>query len=106
LEKHLTPLFDRIVLEPIYETRSDVVWTPDEISRWQNGKLSISGKVKAIGGDVSGVEIGQIVYHSDSCAKPSVISGDEIRIIREDDVMFISDLPVKSLWVGAEEAYD
>jgi co-chaperonin GroES (HSP10) len=102
----MTPLFDRLALAPIYEPRSDKLWTPDEISRWQNGKLSISGRVTAIGPDVQGVSVGDVVYHSDSCAKPFDINGNEIRIIHQDDIMFVSDEPVKTAWIGAEEDYD
>ena len=102
----MRPLFGRVALEPIYETRSDVLWTPEELSRWKNGELSISGKVVAIGPEVTGVEVGETVYHSDSCAQPFDINGNEIRIINQDDIMFMTNRPIKSYWLGAQENYD
>lgn len=98
----IKPLGNRILISPIVETRSEVIWTPEQLSRWGNGLLATKGTVLAVGPDVDGVEVGEIAHFSDSCGKPCA---DGI-LIREDDVMFVSDATVKAEWIGAEEVHD
>lgn len=93
------PLANRILIAPIVEARSDVIWTPDQLSRWGNGLLATKGSVLAIGPDVEEVAVGEVVHFSDSCGKPCP---DGI-LIREDDVMFVEEEPVKAEWIGAME---
>lgn len=98
----IRPLSNRIVIDPIFYPMSDAVWTPTQRSRYKNGQASISGKVIAVGPRVTGAAVGDIVYHSDSCFKEF----DGVRMIREDDIMFITDEPVDAKWLGADEVYE
>lgn len=82
--------------------RSDVIWTPEQLSRWGNGLLATSGTVLALGPEVDGIEVGEVVHFSDSCGKPCA---DGI-LIREDDVMFVCDADVKAEWLGAKEVHE
>lgn len=86
------------------EARSDVIWTPEQLSRWGNGLLATKGRVVSLGPecDPEAVHVGEIVHFSDSCGKPC----PEGILIREDDVMFVEDEPVKAEWIGAVEVAD
>jgi len=61
--------------------------------------LATKGRVLDLGPDVYEVKVGEVVHFSDSCGKPCA----EGILIREDDVMFIEDEPVKAEWIGAME---
>jgi len=98
----IRPLGNRILISPIIDTRSDVIWTPEVMSRWGNGLLATKGTVLAIGPEVDAVALGEIVHFSDSCGKPC----EDGVLIREDDVMFVEEAPVKTEWVGAVEVAD
>lgn len=100
----IRPLGNRILVSPIVEARSDVIWTPEQLSRWGNGLLATKGTVLAVGPDVDpeAIKVLEIVHFSDSCGKPCA---DGI-LIREDDVMFVEEVPVKVEWLGAEEVHD
>lgn len=96
----IKPLANRILISPIVEARSDVLWTPEQLSRWGNGLLATKGTVLALGPDVFDVSVGEVVHFSDSCGKPCA---DGI-LIREDDVMFAEcGESIKAEWVGATE---
>ena len=94
----------RVVLEPILEYPSDVIQAPNRTSRWKNGAISICGRVVSLGRENSGLQVGDIVYHSDSCGKK--IDDEKYNVIHEDDIMFTSEQPLPVQWVGAEERYD
>lgn len=95
----IQPLGNRILVSPIVEARSDVIWTPEQLSRWGNGLLAVKGTVLAVGPDVDGVAVGEKVHFSDSCGKPC----DDGIVIREDDVAFVYEDDIKIEWVGATE---
>lgn len=95
----IKPLANRILIAPIVESRSDVIWTPEQLSRWGNGLLATKGRVLELGPEVYEVKVGEVVHFSDSCGKPCA----EGILIREDDVMFVEEEPVKAEWVGAME---
>jgi hypothetical protein len=97
----IRPLGNRILVSPIVESRSDVIWTPEQLSRWGNGLLATKGTVLALGPEVDpdAIKVGEVAHFSDSCGKPCA---DGI-LIREDDVMFVCDASVKAEWVGAVE---
>ena len=94
----------RVIVEPVLERPSSVIEVPARASRWKNDGLTICGRVVALGRTGAGLEIGQYVYHSDSCALP--VQDGELRSLHEDDIMFVSDTLVPTQWVGAEESYD
>ena len=98
----IKPLGNRILIAPIVEARSDVIWTPEQLSRWGNGLLATKGRILATGPEANDVFVGEIVHFSDSCGKPCP---DGI-LIREDDVMFVEEEPVKTEWIGATEVAD
>lgn len=97
----IKPLANRLLVAPIVESRSDVLWTPEQLSRWGNGLLATKGRVLEIGPDAYQVKVGEVVHFSDSCGKPCA---DGI-LIREDDVMFVDEEPetIKAEWIGAVE---
>lgn len=97
----IKPLANRILVSPIVESRSDVIWTPEQLSRWGNGLLATKGRVLELGPEVYEVKVGEVVHFSDSCGKPCA---DGV-LIREDDVMFVDDEPetIKAEWIGATE---
>ncbi len=97
----IQPLANRLLIAPIVESRSDVIWTPEQLSRWGNGLLATKGRVLEIGPEVYEVKVGEVVHFSDSCGKPCA----EGILIREDDVMFVDDEPgtIKAEWIGATE---
>lgn len=94
----------RIVVEPVLEMPSSVVAVPNRVSRWKNGNVSVCGRVVAVGRAGVGVEVGQYVYHSDSCAIP--INDGKFNVIHEDDVMFLTNVLLPVEWVGAEENFN
>lgn len=98
----IKPLANRLLIAPIVESRSDVIWTPEQLSRWGNGLLATKGTVLALGPDVQDVAVGEVVHFSDSCGKPC----EDGILIREDDVMFVEEAPVKAEWLGAVEVAD
>lgn len=97
----MKPLGNRIAVRPFREKRSDILWTPETMSRWGNGVQCTKGEVVALGPDVDHdqLKIGDVVHFSDSCGKPA----DDLLMIREDDVMFVEEEPVKAEWIGAQE---
>lgn len=96
----IQPLANRLLISPIVEARSGVIWTPEQLSRWGNGLLATKGTVLAIGPGVHEVAVGEVVHFSDSCGKPCT----EGILIREDDVMFVeAGEPIKAEWIGAAE---
>jgi co-chaperonin GroES (HSP10) len=95
----IKPLGNRILITPIVENRSEVLWTPAQLSRWGNGLLATKGVVMEIGPDVLDVKVGEKVHFSDSCGKPCA----EGIIIREDDIAFAYEDDFKIEWVGATE---
>lgn len=95
----MNPLGNRIAVRPFHEKRSDILWTPEVMSRWGQGILCTKGEVVACGPSAREVKVGEVVHFSDSCGKPA---GD-LLMIREDDVMFVEDEPVRAEWVGASE---
>ncbi len=98
----MSPLGNRIAIRPFHEKRSDVLWTPELMSRWGNGIQCTKGEVIALGPDVEEVRKGEIVHFSDSCGKPA----GEFLLIREDDVMFVQEGDGAIEWVGAEEIHE
>lgn len=97
------PLANRIIVSPVIEPMSDLLWTPEQKSRWSNGLLAVKGRVVAIGPEVDAdqLKIGDLVHFSDSCGKEVL---DKHIVIREDDVAFvIEDEDTKLEWVGATE---
>lgn len=98
----IKPLANRLLISPIVESRSDVIWTPEQLSRWGNGLLATKGTVLALGPDVQDVAVGEVVHFSDSCGKPC----EDGILIREDDVMFVEEEPIKAEWLGAVEVAD
>ena len=94
----------RVVLAPILEYPSDTIQVLNRTSRWKNGAISICGRVVSLGRENSGLRVGDIVYHSDSCGKK--IDDEKYNVIHEDDIMFTSEQPLPVQWVGAEERYD
>lgn len=94
----------KLVLEPVAEILSDLIYTPKKDSRWKNGKLSICGRVVAIGPQVQDVKVGDYAYHSDSCYAP--INGGKFNVIRQNDIMFLTDELIPAKWIGAEENFD
>lgn len=99
----IRPLANRILVRSIVEKRSDVLWTPSTQSRWGNGEQCTKGEVIEIGPEVDSVKVGEIVHFSDSCGKPANENGVAQLLIREDDVMFVEEEPVKAEWIGAKE---
>lgn len=96
----IKPLGNRILISPIVEERSSVLWTPEQLSRWGNGLLATKGVVLAVGPDVEDVNVGERVHFSDSCGKACA---DGI-LIHEDDVAFVyEDESIKIEWIGAQE---
>lgn len=95
----MQPLHNRLAVTPIIEGRSDIIWTPEVMSRWGNGLQATKGRVVAVGPEVDSVQVGELVHFSDSCGKPA----GEYLLIREDDVMFVEDEPCNVAWVGAQE---
>lgn len=93
----------RVVIEPIVEMPSSLLTVPDRTTRWKSGKLSICGKVVAVGRK-AGIEVGEYAYHSDSCGE--YIDNGKYRVIHEDDIMFTSDELLPTQWLGAKENYD
>lgn len=98
---NIQPLGNRIAVRPFLEKRSDILWTPELMSRWGNGVQCTKGEVVAMGPEVDQDQLqpGHVVHFSDSCGKPA---GD-LLMIREDDVMFVEEEPVKAEWLGATE---
>ena len=94
----------RLILEPILEQPSASIVVPNRTSRWKNGAVSICGRVVAMGRENAGIDLGDIVYHSDSCGR--LIADDQFNVIHEDDVMFVSKEFIPVQWVGAEEIPD
>lgn len=103
----------KLILEPIFETPSATIAVPDRPSRWKNGKLSICGRVVSAGPGTRNrkgllipteVKVGDYVYHSDSCGTP-ILNG-RYNVVREADVMFVTDEPIPAQWLGAKENYD
>lgn len=95
---------DKVIVEPILEKPSDVIAVPDRNTRYRNGKLSICGRVTAIGPEVEGIDIGDYVYHSDSCYAPIKNSG--FNVMHQGDIMFVSKELIPVQWIGAEEHFD
>lgn len=98
----MKPLGNRLSVRPFHEKRSDVLWTPELMSRWGNGAQCTKGEVVALGPDIrEDLSVGDVVHFSDSCGKPA----GELLLIREDDVMFVdeSETPTKAEWIGAQE---
>lgn len=98
----MKPLGNRILINPIVESRSEVLWTPEQLSRWGNGLLATKGRVISCGPDVDpdSVKPGEMVHFSDSCGKP--VPGGIM--IREDDIAFVyEDDGIKIEWIGATE---
>lgn len=109
----LTTTEDRIIVRPVLEKPSDIIAVPKRPSRWKNGDLSVCGQVIAVGpgrktrkGVIVPVSVkpGDFLYYSDSC-HVSVKNG-EFDVIRESDVMFVSDELLPTQWLGACEHYD
>lgn len=95
---------NKIVLEPVREMPSEAILVPVRGTRYRNGKLSICGRVVAVGPKVQGVGIGEYAYHSDSCYQP--IQEGALNVIRQDDIMFLSHELLPAQWLGAEEVYE
>lgn len=93
-----------VVVEPVSELPSSVVVVPNRTSRWKNGNISICGKIVALGRKNVGLELGQYVYHSDSCATP--INDGKFNVLHENDVMFMSNELIPVQWIGAKENFD
>lgn len=94
---------DKVILKPLLEKPSDTIIVPARDTRYRNGKLSICGEVIAVGPKVQGVEVGSYAFHSDSCFAP--VRDGKLNVIRQSDIMFLSDKPFAVQWIGAEETY-
>lgn len=83
----IRPTFNRIVIKPIFDQASAVLWTPEEESRWGNGRRCTRGEVVATGPLATFARIGDIVHFSDSCLRPFEVEGEQVAIIRDDDIV-------------------
>lgn len=96
------PLANRLLVSPVIEPMSDILWTPEQKSRWSKGLLAVKGRVVSIGPDVDAdqVKVGDLVHFSDSCSKEVL---EKMLVIREDDIAFVMEDDAKLEWVGATE---
>lgn len=83
----ITPLSDRLAIEPLFEERSSVLWTPEESSRWGNGRRCTRGRVLALGKSAGFAKVGDIVHFSDSCMRPFKVEDQTMALIRTDDIV-------------------
>lgn len=99
------PLANRLLVSPVIEPMSEILWTPEIKNRWSKGLLAVKGRVVSLGPDVDAdqVKIGDMVHFSDSCSKEVL---DKMLMIREDDIAFVIEEDVKLEWVGATEVAD
>lgn len=111
----IKPLDNRLLVRPIVGIHAQF-WTPEEKSRWGNGLKACRGEVLAVGPGQwmkdgtrrpVDVRVGEVVHFSDSCGRPYQRGDETLYFIREDDVAFIEDEPVKAAdFLGAREDYE
>jgi hypothetical protein len=97
----ITTTGNKIVLEPVLEAPSALLVVPARMTEWGNGKLSIVGKIVAVGPKVTDAKVGEYAYHADSCFAP--VFEDKYNVIRESDIMFCSPELLTAQWIGAKE---
>lgn len=71
------------------------LWTPSETTTFATYRANTPveaetrGEVVALGPQVSGVSVGDVVQFSDSCGRPVVQDGSRYLFIRQGDVALI-----------------